>query len=992
MKTGDAKNGLFVLLALMSVLQVACASDLEIGFKNPPAHVHPWVYWRWPWSYAHKITRQAITDDLEAMSKQGIGGAMLDTVGSVENKEAAPYMSKAWLELIAHAHKEAQRLNVILYVHACDGWANTGGPWIEPEDAIKHYTFSKAQVKGPMTFDGKLPQPDASIKKQHQYAPQPKSAPFYRDVAVVAYNRSKPNAIPDGVVILTESLGADGHLKWEVPEGDWTILRFGWAITGAINETGSPAGQGLESDKLGARGIDAHIKGLSGLVDILADKPEGVQSYIGIDSWECGKQNWTQSLPEAFKASKGYDIIPWLPVLAGEQTVFNARFMDDFNDLCAEMVQKNHVGRLTQLMHKRGIRTQCEFIAGGSDVPCGEYWAVSEGDRAYGPNADLFNDDLIRRFASLTAANIGPIGRGLGRNVIAAESFTARSQNWERTPFALKSGLDWALCAGINRTVFHLYAIQPDTLLKPHYMEHGTTVNRNLTWWNQAHAWFDYIARAQFMLQRGNRVADVCFIGNKVTDPILIMGEKHAGLLRGFSRPFDHDVAPWDRLINDMCVRDGMVVTPEGAAYRLLYLNSRDIPLDAMRKVRKLLHDGAVVLAQQKPQHARGLADITKADEEVRKTADELWGPKPGQNGDRPIGKGRMLWGYSPQQALERIGVKPGFASKLAQPNASGIDWAYRRDSDTDIFFVVNRAGQTVDFDATFRVADKAPELWDPDSTEITKTALYRINAGLTTVPLRLEAYESVFVVFREPAKAHIEKAQFTGGSTNAVAAQGLYWENGKIALTAAAGEVKLFPSSGESMVVKVPQSGEPLVLTGSWDVRFIGGMGAPEKTTFKNLINWTTHDNYDIKHYSGQATYTKTFSVSQDLLKAADILLDLGEVRDLVDISINGKMVTTLWRPPYRVLVKAFLKPGDNQLEITVANTWVNRFVGDLKNHGLDGTKPDKGPRYTFHGISTQTYTDATPILPSGLMGPVRLVEKPAVTLTLSTPRTLLP
>ena len=947
------------------------SADLESGFRAPPVVDGPWVYWRWSWSYAQLITKQGITDDLEAMRQQGIGGVMVDTIGTTPNPEAAPYMSDAWLALVKHAHSEANRLGLGFYIHDCDGWANSGGPWITPENAMKVYIFSKTQVKGPIVFDGNLPQPDSSLAKKHPNAGMSGKPieEFYRDVVVLAYDRSNSNAIPDGVINLTDLMTGDGHLRWQAPAGDWTILRFGWKITGRENSPASPAGNGLECDKLGARGIDAHLKGIAPILDILSDNPKGVNSLIGVDSWECGDQNWTQSMPEEFKAAKGYDLIPWLPVLAGDcLSPQSARFQRDFEDMIQEMVHKNYMARFTEKMHERGIITQCQTVPESSDIPCGEYWAESPGEKRYGPKADFFNSDPRRALSAVTAITIGPIGRGWGNNLIGAESFTSRCQNWERTPYALKSGMDWALCSGINKNQFHLYAIQPDTHRKPHYMEHGTAVNRNLTWWKQAHAWFDYIARSQFMLQRGAHVSDVCFVGDQT--PWLENGQIH----EEFPTPYRFDVVPWPRLINEMSLKNGEAVFAEGMAYKLIVLpNRNDIRLAEVQKIEQLLSQGATVLAQQKPAHGSGLAGFPDADAQIQAVAGKLWGKNPGARGERRVGKGRLIWGCTPEQALTMIGVKPDFNCRMHEPNECGIDWQHRRDGNADIYFVVNRAGDAVNIDATFRVANKAPELWNPDSTEIIHTALYDSKDGVTTLPLRLEPYESVFVVFRKPTSDHIIAA----GSLRANEVRRV---GGKLQVSGSPGTYELISNKGRIQKVSIPAQAPPLEIAGGWDVQFLDGMGAPKNTHFAKLESWTARPERDIKYYSGSATYTKVINVSKKSLDAGNPVLDLGEVRDLVDVNVNGKHVGTLWKPPYRISLKGVLKLGENELEITVANTWLNRFVGDLKLHGRWGVKKENGPRYTEEGQGTDDYSENTPILESGLLGPVRLMHETVV------------
>jgi len=628
-----------------SVSGPAFAADLETEFENPSLESAPWVFWRWRWDYADRYTKAGITDELEAMAEQGIGGVNIDCVGGRTPKNAAPYMSEGWLDLVDHAHQEAQRLGIEFYMHACDGWANTGGPWIEPEDAMKVYTSSKTQVKGPSVFNGNLPVPDASLLQRHQNATLDGKPieEFYRDVAVLAYDNSSPNTVRESMINLTDKMSADGYLRWEAPAGDWTILRFGWKITGSQNAPATPEGTGLECDKLSPIGIDAHLAAIEPLIQILENRSNGVQSFLGSDSWEAKEHSWTQSMPEDFKAAKGYDLLPWLPVLADENstvlrsslyctlggrrplvvnhkaTAMAARFLEDYNDQLDEMVRDNWALRMREKMNKRGILTQCQSFPEFANMSSGEFWAVTLGEAVHGPWANFFTDDPLRSFG--VPNHVPPRARGYGNNITAAETLTCRSQNWERTPYAQKAAIDWALCAGINKIVFHLYAMQPDSERKPHYLGCGTTVNRNLTWWPLASGWFDYIARVQFMMRRGNHVSDVCFMAE---NPRCWPGGHFA---QTFPAPYRFDITGWDRIVNDMQVVDGNLTFPEGTNYRLLVLPNRPgIRPETIRKVKALIEKGAVVLAERKPFRARGLVGYPESDAVVQKVANELWG------------------------------------------------------------------------------------------------------------------------------------------------------------------------------------------------------------------------------------------------------------------------------------------------------------------------------------------------------------------------------
>ncbi len=934
---------------------LAATTDLETGFRKPTLATAPWVYWRWPGNVSGPITNEMITADLEAMKAQGIGGVMIDNVGPIQG---APYLSEAYLALIRHARIETLRLGIGFYVHNCAGWATSGGPWITAENSMKQLCFARVVITGPQSCTTKLPEPASNLG-------------FYRDIAVLAVPTSNPAAKPLNLSLMLDS---SGTLRWDVPAGEWSVLRIGYTTTGSKNSVGDPAGTGLESDKLSAQGIEAHFIGIAPLLRAIATDDTNHKSYIGADSWECGPQNWTESIPAEFKARMGYDIIPWMPYLvgqAGSATEQGSRFTEDLVDLMQDMNRRNYIGRMTSLAHEQGMLTECESSPEAADVPMGEFWAVSQPETVYGPFPTFFKDDPLRSIAICN--NVAPLARGTGHNVIAQETLTSRSQNWERTPSALKSGIDWALCGGYNKMVFHLYAIQADTERKPGYMEHGTAVNRNLTWWNQAHAWFNYIAHCQYMLRQGVHVSDVCYIGESDA------GEswRDGRFQEEFPAKYRYDVVLPDGLTTRMKVKDGHVVTPEGASYRLIVLPNRtDISLTVMRRVRELVSQGAVVLGS-KPVRARGLADHPSSDIEVQKIAKQLWGESSTPKGIHKLGKGRVLWGMSVTEALASIGVARDFRCEPLDTAGPGIDWVHRRTGGADIYFVVNRAGHTVNLDAFFRVTGKTPELWNPDSTEIEQSALYEVKNGETRLPLRINPYESLFVVFRKKSGGHFIDAQRVGArraefgltASDVVATP----EGASLVTTGQAGRYQLTTASGSKLIAEVPKPAEPIHINGPWSVSFINGLGAPSATTFNHLISWTEHDDKAIKLYSGSAVYSCDFNLPKNWASAGSVaVLDLGDLRELADVTLDGQSLATLWRPPFRVDISKAVKTGSNHLKVLVVNTWLNRYVGDR------GLPPEQ--RVTVEGPACSAYTAATPLPQSGLLGPVVISSVPRV------------
>jgi hypothetical protein len=236
---------------------------------------------------------------------------------------------------------------------------------------------------------------------------------------------------------------------------------------------------------------------------------------------------------------------------------------------------------------------------------------------------------------------------------------------------------------------------------------------------------------------------------------------------------------------------------------------------------------------------------------------------------------------------------------------------------------VANRTDRPRDIEARFRVDGKEAELWHPDTGEM-EPASYSIENKLTTVPLHLDVRESVFVVLRKPA-------------------------------------------ASPSREVPKPVFSRLATIEAPWRVSFQPELGAPPSIEMPKLQSWTENPDPGVKFFSGTATYTQTMPAPGSWFGKGDrIWLDLGNVRDIAEISINGKPFGTLWKPPYRIDVTNAIKAGPNQLEIKVTNQWSNRIAGDAAG----------GPRILSGGGGRGFGRGARGPADSGLLGPVTLIS----------------
>ena len=722
------------------------------------------------------------------------------------------------------------------------------------------------------------------------------------------------------VIDLTTKMRADGTLDWTPPAGNWVVLRFGYSLLGITNHPATPEATGLEVDKLNRNYVkkymDTYLDSYKETVGADYMGKRGIR-YVVNDSWEAGSQNWTDDMIAQFTKLRGYDPRPWMAVLTGqvvESSEASDRFLWDFRKTIGDLIANEHYGQLEATLHERSMGHYGEshesgraFVADGmevkkfNEVPMSAMWTQVPGvnKEQYGYNAD-----------DRESASVAHI---YGQNLAAAESLTAAAAPWAWSPATLKPTADQELLNGINRFVIHESAHQPLVGKAPGLTlgPFGQWFNRNETWAEEAGPWVNYIARSSYLLQQGHFGADLIYFYGEDSNLTAIFANKSPDVPAAYG--FDYINA--DALIHELHVTDGRITTKSGMSYRALGLDpySKHMSLPVLRAIHKLVEDGAVV-AGAKPTDDPSLADDQA---EFQKLNDELFGDG---NGVHAVGKGRVYAGQSLAEVFHALKVPPDFDYTKPESDTRLL-FVHRKLADGDLYFVDNRNDRDETVDATFRVTGKAPELWHAETGK-SEPVSYNIADGRTTVPLHLEPWGTVFVVFRKPAKE---------------------------------------TSRTLPKVVKT----EIATVEGSWMVSFQPGRGAPAFVTLDKLISWPDSTDAGVKYFSGAGTYTKTITATPDWFKkGAKLWIDLGDVKNLAQVTVNGKSLGVVWHTPYRVDATGALKPGANEVTIKVINAWVNRLIGDQQ--------PDATTKYTFADV--KPYKANSPLLPSGLLGPVHV------------------
>lgn len=961
---------LLVLSCLQGIAQQVAPSISKEIFAHPPVSLGIRCWWWW---LNGNVTKASITHDLEAMKEKGFSGACIFDAGGYDQwgngpvPEGPMFGSPAWKELYLHAVKEASRLKLILSLNIQSGW-NLGAPDVQPQEAAKQITWSEVVVN---SNNGEIIQ---------QLPLPPSKVNFYRDIGVVALpwhdttgiiplnnllqkaafnevggsatdtrfllsnvqkensaaqelysnhktvtpavistaNNGKAHAAHSEVRDISGFMDSTGVLKWKAPAGKWVILRFGYTYNGAHISTSSGKWKGLVIDHMNAKHFnrywDTHVKPL---LDMIGPEAGKTLRYLQTDSWELGGLNWTENFRQEFQRRRGYDLLRYLPVVAGKvlgNTTISDNFLNDLRKTVSDCIAENHYKVFKEKAAAYGIGIQPESAGphagpfdglknlGYSDIMMGEFWSPS----AHRPVASS-------RFFVKQASSAAHI---YNKPLVGAEAFTTIGRHWNDVIWEqMKPSFDHEVCAGLNLTLLHTFTASPKEMGLPgqEYFA-GTHFNPNITWWKYADAFFTYMARVQYLMQQGDFVADVLYYyGDHVPNIARLKEDDPGGALPGY----DYDVINEDRLLA-LQVKDDWLTLPHGMRYRVLVLPDHGVlSLAALKKIEALVNAGATVIGNRIHTTA-SLVGGVRAERDALQLAAKLWGAEQTPRGSRKVGKGQIAWGYTAAEWLLRNGI-PADCSVTTDSTSYAFPYIHHRKNGTDYYFVSNQQPVSTAALFTFRISGKQPELWDPVTGNTGEVLAFTQENGVTKVPVSFTPYGSWMVVFRE----NISTAE-----------QG---------------------TTGSNTPVFLPAD----TLKEEWQVHFDTAWGGVERATFPQLVSWTERPEPGIKYYSGSAVYKTTFNG-----KAGEQLaLDLGTVKDvgIAHVTLNGQDLGVVWAPPLRVPVSGILKNGKNVLEIEVINSWRNRLVGDRHQ------PEDK--RFTRTNITIRPEWE---LLPSGLLGPV--------------------
>jgi hypothetical protein len=693
----------------------------------------------------------------------------------------------------------------------------------------------------------------------------------------------------------------------------------------------SPNSNGLFIDFFDPQATIRHLKHF---MDRLGVTPENSSeaglAYFEFDSMELAEGTpWTDSFPSIFKQRQGYDIEKYLPVLAGWKIRdITDRFRYDFNRVVSDQLIYSHYQTGTEFLKKYNAKLVSE--SGGPGAPV---WNTCPVDalKALGTVSVPRGEFWIQHRNMFLVKEVSSASHIYGQKIVDAESFTTW-RRWKDSPFDMKKIVDRAFCEGLNNITFHTFAsTNPEDGFPGRTYHAGYDMNPGTTWWAKSKPFMDYLSRCSYLLQQGLFVGDACYFYGDQTPNFfpLFHDVPEKPRLKGLGKGYDFDVINSDIILNRMSVKDGRLVLPDGMSYAVMLLPDQvHMPLDVLKKIAELVKAGATVVGPR-PTIVPGLKEWEQENVALNQLSGELWGASDGNTViENSYGNGQIMCGLSADQVLEKKGIGPDFSFT----GPSEIDYIHRTTAIGEIYFLRNVSEWSVKGLSRFRVSGGYPELWDASTGTATRVADYTKETSRISFDIELPAHGSVFVVFANENRKNL----------SAFANSERYANKSEI--------------------------------PGPWKVNFPPNWGAPQTAVFNQLISWTESEDPGIKYFSGTATYQNTFKVDAGTANKG-IIIDLGEVRDVAEIYINGKSAGILWKKPYQLDVSQLIKNGENELKIEIVNLWVNRLTGDM----LADPK-DRFCKTNQSYMKTEVWPGGDEpfrIQTAGLLGPVTLTGK---------------
>ena len=643
------------------------------------------------------------------------------------------------------------------------------------------------------------------------------------------------------------------------------------------------------------------------------------------------------------------------------------RFLFDFTKTLSDLIIENHYQLARKICEQHGIGFCAE--AGGPGQPI--HNVPFEDLKALGsltiPRGEFWNKHPQLEILQIVKG-IASASHIYNQKYVEAESFTS-VWLWQEGPDELKPLADRAMCEGLNRFVYHTFPHTPPESGFPGWVYNfGTLINTTNGWWPKSQGFHQYLARCSYLLQQGNFVGDVAFYyGDRAPN---FVPAKH--FIASLGMGYDYDVVNSDAILNKMKVRNGRIYLPHGQYYEVLVLpDEKNINHAVLKKLEQLVREGATIIGP-KPASSYGFYQQETNDKLVKEIVNKIWGTdNKGQIGENKYGVGKVVWGKTIREVLKAKGVIPDLQFNSSRLTDT-IDFIHRTTGREEIYFIRNIKRETVNGIAEFRVKNLIPEIWNAETGETIPVSAYTISSNSIQLPLSLSANSSCLIVFRSSGKKTLTSGITIDGKkiNDASNIDPLITYSSKGITTSTNGKWSWTANSQSfSKQVSLPS---PIPLTGPWELRFEQGKNNVPVDTMLTLMPLNKSAKEKTKYFSGTVAYHHVFKLTKDLLQKDQLIfLELGSVKEIAEVFVNGKQIGLSWHAPFQLDITDAVKEGDNYLVIEVVNTINNMLVGDAKQP--EQYRRTKTNITKLSNAWRQPFAEA-PLLDAGLIGPVQL------------------
>jgi hypothetical protein len=881
------------------------------------------------------VDQAEITRHLELFEAAGFGGVEISPIYGVTDEAARsiPFLSLRWIEMLRHTVREARRLGLNVDLICGTGWP-LGGSWVRPEDAAARCLFESYTLA-----EGESVTEPIVSKAEPQAALQ----------TLMSFSQ-------DGQILdLSSQIDSQRRLIWSATAGQWKLYALFQAGTGQQVKRAAPGAEGNVVDHFSATAITRYLGSFDQAFATVPAEDQ-IRCFFN-DSYEVYGANWTTDLLPQFQQRRGYDLRHYLPALCGEDDLEIAcRVRSDYRQTIADLLLEQFVKPWTEWAHRSGVMTRNQ--AHGAPGNLLDLYAAADI-----PETETFGTDWLR-LGGLEPLPGTPAGYGglaeilacklassaahvAGKPLCSSESFTWLGEHGKVPLAHMKAELDLLFVMGINHVFFHGTPFSPADADWPGWMFYAAThVGPTNPSWRDLPALNDYISRCQALLQTGRPdndlllylpIFDLWASDDGTQDLLHFLTPHNTQHWLDESLPAFTATARllWDRGYSFDCVSDQLLedaidvserqLRSRGGTYAALVVaGCRSMPPQTLSRILDLARQGATLLiVGDLPQDVPGLSNLAERKQQLRAVLSDLGPIQPLEDriSEARLDQGRLLVGPDIEAMLQRAGMR---RESIVD---AGIELIRRRDDSGYLYFMTNPGPQRLDQWVSLPIQAASAIICDPVSD---RSGMARTKAGNSTgtqVYLQLESGESLLLrAFAQPT-------------------EGPQWP---------------YRSPG----------GQPVAIEGEWRVDFIaGGPTLPEPGSIRRLTSWTEWpgDREQLRAFSGTVRYTISFEQPSG---SADLwAIDLGIVCHSALVKLNGQELGTCYARPFRIVLPNGLEQGANHLEIEVTNLMANRLAA------LDRHRP--GWRtFFFVNIKYQEFdaADWEP-LPSGLLGPVRLV-----------------